>query len=47
VRLWLRMSSNIDEFTIQFEPYKLKVSDYVKGFDPQQFFYESYNLHWF
>jgi hypothetical protein len=30
--------SNIDEFTFQFESYKLNVSDYVKGFDSQQFF---------
>ena len=28
----------IDEFSIQFDPYKLKVVDYVKWFDPQQIF---------
>ena len=34
----MKSVSNIDEFFVQFDPYKLKVVDYMKGFDPQQLF---------
>jgi hypothetical protein len=34
----VKNASKIDEFVVQFDPYKLKVVDYVKGFDPQQLF---------
>ena len=36
--IMVKNASKIDEFVVQFEPHKLKVSNYVKGFDPQHFF---------